>query len=182
MTQIETFQNFKVQYVCVKGNPWFKGNDVAEILGYSRPRKAVQDHVPDKYRNTLANLMLASGSPVSGLPDHNDKISVFISEAGMYKLVLKSKAKTQRNSRIGSAPRSCQRSARLAPTVTQGTTPPTTFPGRRFLRPPQGGKTAYTTKSSSTFVQPILTHRPLLALGSTKQPTTSEWMATSRGM
>ena len=93
MTQIETFQNFKVQYVCVKGNPWFRGNDVAEILGYIRPRKAVQDHVPDKHRNTLENLMLASGSTVSGLPDHNDKIAVFISEAGMYKLVLKSKAK-----------------------------------------------------------------------------------------
>ena len=93
MTQIQTFQNFKVQYVCVDGNPWFRGNDVAEILGYTRPRKAVQDHVPDEYRNTLENLMLASGSPVSGLPDHNDKIAVFISEAGLYKLVLKSKAK-----------------------------------------------------------------------------------------
>ena len=93
MTQIETFQNFKVQYVCVKGNPWFRGNDVAEILGYSRPRNAVKDHVPDKYKNTLENLMLASGSTKTMLPDHNDKIAVFISEAGMYKLVLKSKAK-----------------------------------------------------------------------------------------
>ena len=105
MTQLETFQNFKVQYVCVKGNPWFRGNDVAEILGYIRPRKAVQDHVPDKYRNTLENLMLASGSTVSGLPDHNDKISIFVSEAGMYKLVLKSKAKTPRLPRIGSVPK-----------------------------------------------------------------------------
>ena len=93
MTQIETFQNFKVQYVCVKGNPWFRGNDVAEILGYSRPRNAVKDHVPDKYKNTLENLMLASGSTKTMLPDHNDKIAVFISEAGMYKLVFKSKAK-----------------------------------------------------------------------------------------
>ena len=90
MTQIETFQNFKVQYVCVKGNPWFRGNDVAEILGYSRPRNAVKDHVPDKYKNTLENLMLASGSIKTMLPDHNNKIAVFISEAGMYKLVLKS--------------------------------------------------------------------------------------------
>ena len=77
MTQIETFQNFKVQYVCVKGNPWFRGNDVAEILGYIRPRKAVQDHVPDKYRNTLEKLMLASGSTVSGLPDASIRFSNF---------------------------------------------------------------------------------------------------------
>ena len=93
MTQIETFQNFKVQYVCVKGNPWFRGNDVATILGYSRPRNAIKDHVPDKYKNTLENLMPASGSTETMLPDRNDQISVFISEAGMYKLVLKSKAK-----------------------------------------------------------------------------------------
>ena len=96
MTQIQTLQNltFKVQYVCVDGNPWFRGNDVAEILGYSRPRNAIKDHVPDKFKNTLENLMIASGSTESMLPDRNDKISTFISEAGLYKLVFKSKAKT----------------------------------------------------------------------------------------
>ena len=95
MTTIQTFENssFKVQYVCVDGNPWFRGNDVAKVLGYSRPRDAIKDHVPDKYKNTLENLMIASGSAKTPLPDHNDKIAVFISEAGMYKLVLKSKAK-----------------------------------------------------------------------------------------
>ena len=97
MTQIQIFQhplsNLKIQGICINGDPWFRGNDVAEILGYTRPRKAVQDHVPNEYRNTLERLMLASGSTVSGLPDHNDRISVFISEAGMYKLVLRSKAK-----------------------------------------------------------------------------------------
>ena len=73
MAHIQTLQNltFKVQYVCVDGNPWFRGNDVAEILGHTRPRNALQDHVPDKYKNTSETLMLLSGSPVSGLPDHN---------------------------------------------------------------------------------------------------------------
>jgi hypothetical protein len=66
---------------------------VAAILGYSRPRDAIRDHVPEKYRKTLETLMVASGSAKSPLPDRNDKISVFISEAGMYKLVFKSKAK-----------------------------------------------------------------------------------------
>ena len=95
MTTIQTFENssFKVQYVCVDGNPWFRGNDVAKVLGYSRARDAIKDHVPDKYKNTLENLMIASGSAKTPLPDHNDKIAVFISEAGMYKLVFKSKAK-----------------------------------------------------------------------------------------
>ena len=82
-----------MQCFCVVGDPWFKGNDVATILGYSRPRNAVKDHVPDQFKNTLENLTLASGSTETVLPDRNDKISIFISEAGMYKLVFKSKAK-----------------------------------------------------------------------------------------
>ncbi len=53
-------------------------------------------HVASKYNNkvfVIQSLMLASGSTVSGLPDHNDKISVVIVEVGMCELVLKSKAK-----------------------------------------------------------------------------------------
>jgi prophage antirepressor-like protein len=46
-----------------------------------------------KCRKTLETLMVASGSAKSPLPDRNDKISVFISEAGMYKLVLTPKVK-----------------------------------------------------------------------------------------
>ena len=63
MTQIETFSNssFSVQCMCVDGNPWFRGNDVAKVLGYSRPRDAIKDHVPDTNKKTLENLMIASG-------------------------------------------------------------------------------------------------------------------------
>ena len=97
MTQIQTFQhplsNLKIQGICINGDPWFRGNDVAKVLGYSRARDAVKDHVPDTNKKTLENLMLASGRMKTMLPDHNDRISVFISEAGMYKLVLRSKAK-----------------------------------------------------------------------------------------
>ena len=74
MIQLQTFQNtcFKVQCVCVDGNPWFRGIDVAEILGYSRPRNAIKDHVPAKYKNTLENLMLASGSTKATRPQRQD--------------------------------------------------------------------------------------------------------------
>ena len=95
MTQLQAFQftNFKVQCVCVDGNPWFRGNDVATILGYATPRYAIRDHVPEKCKSTLENLMLASGRGKSPLPDRNDRISAFISEAGLYRLAFKSKAK-----------------------------------------------------------------------------------------
>ena len=60
------------------------------------------DHVPDKYKNTLQDLIAdARGSPTAVLPDdnpivhvsnHNDKISVFINETGIYRLIFSSKA------------------------------------------------------------------------------------------
>ena len=34
-----------VRTVTIEGEPWFVGKDVAEILGYSNPRKAIIDHV-----------------------------------------------------------------------------------------------------------------------------------------
>ena len=43
MTAIHTFQNpsFKVQCVCVDGNPWFRGTDVATVLGYVNTKQAL---------------------------------------------------------------------------------------------------------------------------------------------
>ena len=37
MTAIQTFQNssFKVQCVCIDGEPWFRATDVATISGYT---------------------------------------------------------------------------------------------------------------------------------------------------
>ena len=67
-------------------------NDIASILGYTRPRKAIMDHVPDKYKKTLQDLIAdARGSPTAVLLDdnpilpvsnHNDKVSVFIKDRG----------------------------------------------------------------------------------------------------
>ena len=31
------------------GEPWFKGNDVASILGYARPNNDIRQHVPDTF-------------------------------------------------------------------------------------------------------------------------------------
>ena len=90
---MSTFNNKKVNYIIIQGHPWFKGNDIASILGYTRPRKAIMDHVPDKYNNTLQDLIAdARGSPTAVLLDDNhilhvsnlhDEISVFIHDPGI---------------------------------------------------------------------------------------------------
>ncbi len=55
MTQIvkymcEELDKAEISCVMVNGDPWFKGIDVATVLGYARPRDAVYDHVPLKLR------------------------------------------------------------------------------------------------------------------------------------
>ena len=87
----EQLADAEIACVLINDEPWFRGNDVAEVLGYSRPRDAIRDHIPDKLRSKLWELINKGGSGISPLPDHNDLISTFINEAGLYKLIFRSK-------------------------------------------------------------------------------------------
>lgn len=53
-SKIQLFTNeeldMKVRVVEINGEPWLVGKDVAEVLGYARPTKAIQDHVDDEDR------------------------------------------------------------------------------------------------------------------------------------
>jgi len=61
---------------------WFKGSAVGKILGYVNINKALQSHVPKKYKKYYMELC-------------NDKKmhgqTIFISESGLYRLTMKSK-------------------------------------------------------------------------------------------
>lgn len=39
-----SFDGHAVRVVVLEGEPWFVGRDVAEVLGYTNPQKAVRDH------------------------------------------------------------------------------------------------------------------------------------------
>ena len=43
--QIFNFENNQVRVIEIEEEPWFVAKDVAEILGYARPTKAIHDHV-----------------------------------------------------------------------------------------------------------------------------------------
>lgn len=48
MNELQVFNNAEfgsVRTTIIDGEPFFVGKDVAEILGYSNPRKALADHV-----------------------------------------------------------------------------------------------------------------------------------------
>ena len=84
-----TFQNssFKVHQVSLDGTPWLRGNDVAKVLGYSRPRSAIHVHVYDGDKRQLCEV--CSSAQAAGAQP-NDVKSIYINEAGVRQLVIKS--------------------------------------------------------------------------------------------
>ena len=83
--------NVSVRTVKDKGEVFFYANDVAESLGYKRPRKAVLDHVWGKNKVILDGFgnSLKMGLLPKGHPD-----TVFLAEPGVYQLIFKSKLST----------------------------------------------------------------------------------------
>ena len=87
MNEIQVFKSDifgAVRTVEVDGVPYFVGKDVAEILGYSNPRKAIADHVDDEDRGCVT-IRDAMG---------RDRDTTVINESGVYALVFGSKLPT----------------------------------------------------------------------------------------
>ena len=86
MNEITVFNNDEfgsIRTVTVENEPWFVGKDVAEVLGYTNPSKALADHVDteDKLNNeTLLSLGQRGGW--------------LINESGLYSLIMSSKLPT----------------------------------------------------------------------------------------
>ena len=89
----EALDNAEISCFVFNGEPYFKGVEVATVLGYAKPRNAVYEHVPLKFKNTFQFLRGMVGCPDSRTLDPNELKTSWISEAGLYKLGLKSKAK-----------------------------------------------------------------------------------------
>ncbi len=89
MTQIQTFKNsgFEIECVCVSGDPWFKGKDVATVLGYTNTKQALAVNVDDDDKKKLEEF--SKGLPDRPLPG-NAKNTIYINEAGLYSLILRS--------------------------------------------------------------------------------------------
>ena len=66
---------------------WFKGCDVASILGYSNRDKAVRMHVDEDEKKKMNELLPAQNGRLFNSHPH----SVFINESGLYSLILRSK-------------------------------------------------------------------------------------------
>ena len=69
----------EIRTVTIHEEPWFVGKDVAQVLGYSNPQKAIRDHVDEDDR-TVNESFTVNGTAV-----------VLINESGLYSLILSSK-------------------------------------------------------------------------------------------
>lgn len=80
--QLFDFEGQQVRTLKIGNNPWFVGKDVANILGYSNTRDALNKHVDSEDKNTVA----IHDGITRGNPNQ-----VVINESGLYSLILSSK-------------------------------------------------------------------------------------------
>ena len=83
-TKLQVFKNEEfgeVRRLFIKNEPWFVGKDIAEILGYERPTKAVQDRVDVEDKDEV---------PIQDSIGRMQKTPI-INESGLYALIISSK-------------------------------------------------------------------------------------------
>ena len=78
------FENSEVRTLTIENEPYFVGKDVAEILGYERPTKAVNDHVDPEDIDAV---------PIQDSIGRMQNTPI-INESGLYSLILSSKLPT----------------------------------------------------------------------------------------
>ncbi|MFR2137261.1 MAG: phage antirepressor KilAC domain-containing protein [Pseudoruminococcus massiliensis] len=85
MNEIKIFENTEfgsIRTLEIDGEPYLGGTDVANILGYTNPQKAIRDHV-DEEDKTVNDSFTVNGTRC-----------ILINESGLYSLILSSKLPT----------------------------------------------------------------------------------------
>lgn len=83
MNELQIFENAEfgsVRTLMINDAPYFVGKDVADILGYTNPRKAISDHVDEEDKG------VTKCDTLGGIQD-----LTVINESGLYSLILSSK-------------------------------------------------------------------------------------------
>jgi prophage antirepressor-like protein len=91
--EIQNFVNEEMgcNISCIKqeNDIWFRGKDIATILGYTNTKKAIIDHVDIEDKMKLNDLIHSETLCLT----FNEKQTIYINEFGLYSLVLGSKKK-----------------------------------------------------------------------------------------
>ena len=77
--QVFNFEQSNVRTMMINNEPYFVGKDIAEVLGYSNPQKAIRDHI-DNDDKTVNESFTVNGTKI-----------ILINESGVYSLIFGSK-------------------------------------------------------------------------------------------
>ena len=80
--QVFNFNNNEVRTLLINDEPYFVGKDIAEVLGYKNPRKAMLDHVDEEDKTYGVTIRDSIG---------REQKPICINESGLYSLILSSK-------------------------------------------------------------------------------------------
>ncbi|WP_409339036.1 BRO family protein [Lactobacillus mulieris] len=84
MLRLFQFEEQNVRTLVIDDEPYFVGKDVAEILGYAKPRNAISVHVDDEDKKD---------APIQG-PLGGVQTMTMVNESGLYSLIFSSKLPT----------------------------------------------------------------------------------------
>ena len=91
--------NYSIKIAGTISDPYFCGNDLCNVLMYTKPIEAIRKHVYKEDKKTLLQLRKDFENsedvvlgPVSQSLSYNDGKAVYINETGLYTLLIKSKA------------------------------------------------------------------------------------------
>lgn len=91
----EQYGNQKIDMIICNDKHWFKGKDIATILGYKNTKDALSDNIDNDDKIKLECLFM-KGSPQLPLKG-NQKNTIYINESGLYSLILNSKLPSAKN-------------------------------------------------------------------------------------
>lgn len=87
MNELRIFENpefGKIRTIEIDGEPWLVGKDVAAVLGYANPSKAILDHIDNEDKRF--EMLQVSDSQNGNLVK-----TALINESGLYSLFLSSR-------------------------------------------------------------------------------------------
>ncbi|MCT4544866.1 MAG: phage antirepressor KilAC domain-containing protein [Vallitalea sp.] len=82
MSELQIFNNTElgsIRTLMIDSEPYFVGKDVAQIIGYTNPQKAIKDHVDEEDKKVNESFTV------------NGTKGILINESGLYSLILSSK-------------------------------------------------------------------------------------------
>lgn len=86
-----SFNGQKVQVIMMENEPYFLGKEVAEILGYSIPQKAILTHVDEEDVKTLKYKAFSKTEKAKLWEGKDFSDKKLINESGLYSLIIASK-------------------------------------------------------------------------------------------